>query len=120
MFKSYEYIRYIPDTDEYEYKIIDDEWEETAISAFVARSGPTSGAAATIKAYSKRNYSIDDIGLNLALFCIYYKETYNYSTIKVIIQWQDTYIPIYNKDIKNYKEIAAARDKHLPTLYLYS
>jgi len=120
MFKSYEWIKYLEETNEYLYKIIDDDFEIEAVADARPVTGACSPISALIKAYLSKNYSIDEIGLNFALFNIYYLEKNKYWASQELIEHQDEYIPKYNKDIKNYKEIAEARNKHFKVLYNYS
>lgn len=112
MFQSYQFIEYIPETNEHLYKIIDDDFVDTAAATHDDRS--VAASTSVIKVYSKRNFSIDDIGLNFALFTRHYQNNYrDYYSLNEVVKWQDNYITRYNPSILNYQEIAQARNKYL-------
>lgn len=66
-----------------------------------------------IAAYYNRNYSIDYIGLQLAIFCLAREDR----PLLDIVEWQDYCCKSRWK--KEWKNIEAARDKHLQLLQIF-
>src|SRR5271155_3180851 len=95
MFQSYEYIKYLgldPKTKQYrwEYRIVDDDWEEVAVGVS-AGVGAVLVGASVINTYSKRGLPVAS---NLIRALQWHSQKYGF-TLEQVIASQKQYNPEY-------------------------